>query len=125
MTSPSPKPEPGLESPALLDWISEGPCLVCALRAIGVVPNGCDPHHVQPKGMGGTAVGDIDNVVGLCRAHHDELGRLGPRRFEVKYRVNLARWAVTLTAEWRQIQPILDSLPFREEVRHAPRREPR
>jgi hypothetical protein len=114
---PAPKREPQF-SPELLDWTGDGPCLVCSVRTLGIIPSsmGCEPHHVT-----GRADGDIDNVVGLCRVHHREGHDHGWKTFERKYRISLRSWAVKLTAEWRADQAVLDILPFAEETHHVPK----
>ena len=34
-----------------------------------------DIHHIQRKGMGGSKTKDyIENLIGLCREHHDKFG---------------------------------------------------
>lgn len=131
----TPKP-PQDSTPELLDWITHLPCLICELRP-GTTPKQIvvsqgydgaalsDPHHVVSKGAGG---GDLNNVVPLCRMHHDEGGRIGWPSFRRKYRINLIRHAHRLTAEWRVEKAALDALPFREESVHArpkPRRRVR
>lgn len=43
------------------------PC-ECCHKAVAV-----DVHHCEPKGMGGSKLRDyIENLIGLCRACHDE-----------------------------------------------------
>ena len=42
------------------------PCEVCLRRAV-------DVHHIDIKGMGGSKFKDyIENLMGLCRDHHDD-----------------------------------------------------
>ena len=42
------------------------PCEVCESRAV-------DVHHIDNKGMGGSKLKDyIENLIGLCRTHHDQ-----------------------------------------------------
>ena len=36
-----------------------------------------DIHHIEPRGMGGDPQGkknDINNLMGICREHHEEFG---------------------------------------------------
>jgi hypothetical protein len=47
--------------------------------------------------MGGVNSGSGD-VVYLCRAHHDELGRIGRPAFETRYGVDLAHEAARVAA---------------------------
>lgn len=68
---------------SLLELVSKIPCLACppwpddqvydyleSLRAGAKPPRVSDPHHVTSRGAGG---GDTaDNVMPLCRTHHDE-----------------------------------------------------
>ena len=42
------------------------PCELCGSRAV-------DIHHISPRGMGGSKQKDeIENLMALCRVHHDE-----------------------------------------------------
>lgn len=44
------------------------PCEICGGRAV-------DIHHIDARGMGGSKTKDfIENLMGLCRRHHDEYG---------------------------------------------------
>lgn len=44
-------------------------CEVCGRRAV-------DVHHIDIKGMGGSKLKDnIDNLIGLCRDHHNDAHR--------------------------------------------------
>jgi hypothetical protein len=44
------------------------PCEVCGARSV-------DIHHVHRRGMGGSKRKDtIDNLIALCREHHDMMG---------------------------------------------------
>ena len=40
------------------------PCAVCGCNAV-------DIHHIEPKGMGGRDMNDIDNLIALCRRCHE------------------------------------------------------
>ena len=41
------------------------PCEVCGCKAV-------DIHHLEPKGMGGSKTKDfIENLIALCRKHHE------------------------------------------------------
>lgn len=52
-----------VSDPELLEVVRELPCLAC-LRTP------CDPHHLTTRGAGG---GDTaDNLIPLCRTHHQE-----------------------------------------------------
>lgn len=53
---------------ALLDRIKSLPCVVC-----GSGP--CDPCHIKTVGSGGPDV--EENVVSMCRIHHEEQGTIG------------------------------------------------
>jgi len=47
------------------------PCEICGGECV-------DVHHIEPKGMGGRhgdeaiKIDRIENLMGLCRKHHDE-----------------------------------------------------
>lgn len=44
------------------------PCEKCGKRAV-------DIHHIDARGMGGSDDKDtIENLMGLCREHHEEFG---------------------------------------------------
>lgn len=74
---------------AHLNWVKrEFDCLVNNYACSGPV----DPHHVVSRGAGG---GD-EQVVSLCRFHHDGIHRLGKDAFEKCYRVDLAETAAAL-----------------------------
>jgi len=80
---PDPKPEPSvggmgrpkrnrptLATPTIVGAIKAqkcGECRLCGDR------ERVDPHHLIPRGMGGTIGGEwtADNIVGLCRTCHD------------------------------------------------------
>jgi hypothetical protein len=50
------------------------PCEICGARAV-------DIHHIKARGMGGTKKKDvIENLMALCRAHHDEYGDIADKR---------------------------------------------
>lgn len=54
------------------------PCEVCGRRAV-------DVHHINPRGMGGSKTKDyIENLVGLCREHHNKCERDKQYNQEVK-----------------------------------------
>ena len=54
------------------------PCEVCGQRAV-------DVHHIDPRGMGGSKTKDyIENLVGLCRKHHNQCERYDDFNQEVK-----------------------------------------
>lgn len=40
------------------------PCEVCGNRIV-------DVHHIRPKSLDSSKVNKIENLVGLCREHHD------------------------------------------------------
>lgn len=42
------------------------PCEICGKEAV-------DIHHISPRGMGGSKnKDDIENLMALCRSHHDK-----------------------------------------------------
>jgi len=42
------------------------PCEICGRQAV-------DIHHIYPRGMGGSDSKDfIENLIGLCRDHHNQ-----------------------------------------------------
>lgn len=44
------------------------PCELCGIRANEV-------HHIEARGMGGSKTKDhIENLMAICREHHDEYG---------------------------------------------------
>lgn len=50
------------------------PCEICGARAV-------DIHHIRARGMGGSKEKDnIENLMGLCRAHHVEFGDIEKHR---------------------------------------------
>ncbi len=61
----------------LLKMIAEAPCTVCLKYP-------SDPHHITSVGAGGGDV--VENVMPLCRTHHDEWHRGGPGKMIRKYR---------------------------------------
>jgi hypothetical protein len=54
-----------------------------------------EPDHVRTRGAGGV---DIGNTWPACRKHHAERHRIGISSFELKYAINLAKWATLLGA---------------------------
>lgn len=52
----------------MLAEIRTQPCAVC-----GLVP--CDAHHIRSRGAGGDDT--ADNLMPLCRDHHQEVHRVG------------------------------------------------
>lgn len=58
------------------------PCLICSR-----LPS--DNAHIVSRGAGGTK----NDIVPLCRQHHEELDRVGVQNFEQKYSVNLREQA--------------------------------
>jgi hypothetical protein len=43
-------------------------CEVCGAKAV-------DIHHIERRGMGGSKSADtIENIMALCRKHHEEFG---------------------------------------------------
>lgn len=88
------------EWPELRDFVRKVRCVVCQTNK-GRNANGepvepdsytpemfrvSDPHHVKTRGAGGI---DADNLVPLCRYHHDEVGRIGSISFQVQYNIDL------------------------------------
>jgi len=50
------------------------PCEICGAKAV-------DIHHIKSRGMGGTKKKDvIENLMALCRTHHDEYGDVTDKR---------------------------------------------
>jgi hypothetical protein len=74
-------------SKAHRDWVKTLGCCVPGCRGAHI-----DPHHVRTRGAGG----QDDQVVNLCREHHDEFHRAGRFTFQRKYRVLLAEHAARL-----------------------------
>ncbi len=71
-----------VEDPELLHLISRLPCVACAkpgrledldwvLHNLDRAPRISDPHHLTSKGAGGDD--KADNVMPLCRDHHNEV----------------------------------------------------
>lgn len=52
--------------------------------------------HVRSRGAGG---GD-EQTVPMCHTHHSEAHRIGHKSFEARHKLNLARIARRLRAEW-------------------------
>ncbi len=71
-----PKPKRQQDS-AYLDWIRLQPCLIDRAAA--------QAHHTVPVGAGGSDY----RTLPFCPRHHAELHRIGPRTFEVRYRIDL------------------------------------
>lgn len=54
------------------------PCEVCQQRAV-------DIHHIESRGMGGTSKPDvIENLMALCREHHNEYGDIAELKPHLK-----------------------------------------
>ena len=66
-----------ITNPKLLSMVREMRCLVCQ-----VYPS--DAHHVTTKGAGGGDTGD--NVMPLCRLHHDEWHFKGRETMVLRYK---------------------------------------
>lgn len=62
-------------NPENLLYVKSQPCMVC-----GMGP--CDPAHIQVRKFGGDG---LDNLMSLCRKHHQEQGTIGIRSFVKKY----------------------------------------
>jgi hypothetical protein len=77
--------------------------LVCAVAGRGL--DGCfgpiDVAHVGNGGAGRKA--DAASTVPMCRGHHCEQHQYGVRRFEAKYRVDLAAHAAVVERAWRTV----------------------
>lgn len=71
-----------ISNPKLLNIIRNMQCLLCPTWP-------SDPHHVTSKGAGGHDTGD--NVVNLCRAHHNEIHQIGVKTFATKHK-RFMRW---------------------------------
>ena len=61
----------------LIKHVKSLPCLVCNR------PAPSDAHHIVTKGAGGHDT--RDNLVPLCRGHHEEVGSLGRSTFARKH----------------------------------------
>ncbi len=60
-----------------LQYVREKACAACGS------PPPSDPHHITTRGAGG---GDVsENLIALCRQHHNEIHQQGQTRFLVKY----------------------------------------
>ncbi len=70
-------------------WVRGQGCLIHDSRCSSV----WDVAHVVSRGAGGA---DRDNVVCLCRHHHEEQHRIGIKSFEQRYGVDLRRVAQDL-----------------------------
>lgn len=57
-----------------------------------------DPHHVRSRGAGGS---DIDNVIPLCRRHHQMFHQEGLPRMEDKYGTKFNSLARAFGRKWR------------------------
>ncbi len=77
----------------LLRDVSKYPCAACPplpleeanwiFENMDQAPRRCDPHHVTTVGAGGRDV--PENVMPLCREHHNEWHRIGGRDMADKY----------------------------------------
>jgi hypothetical protein len=72
-----------------LAWVRSFPCIAC-----GTVTRSRDAMHIGPHGMSQKA-SDIDTLPG-CRKCHEELGRLGPVRFQLLYDLDFREAIATL-----------------------------
>ena len=63
----------------LLKSLRNTPCVVC-FKTQGVVG-----HHIKTRGSGGGDV--IENLIGLCPVHHQEIRAIGHDTFCEKYGV--------------------------------------
>lgn len=63
-----------------IDWIRMQNCAVCQAPPLS------DPHHIIGDGHG-TMGGKSPDVllIPLCRKHHDQLHKVGPRAWEEMY----------------------------------------
>ena len=87
------------------DFVRKIQCVICQLEIhaedsdiedISYEPelvNVSDPHHLVSRGAGGP---DAENLIPLCRKHHQEFGTLGVDEFQTKYNVNLKTLATHL-----------------------------
>jgi hypothetical protein len=55
----------------------ELPCSVCGIKP----PS--DPHHYKTRGAGGDD--SLENLISLCRKHHNEIHQIGVLTFMAKY----------------------------------------
>lgn len=78
----------------LIKEISQRPCFIC--RKIPV-----DVHHVKSRKSGGHDL--RDNLLPLCREHHQEVHKIGLTKFSEKYKVS--SW---LMANNWEFSPILN-----------------
>lgn len=87
--------------PALLAWMRNISCVVLHGR---VYDHQCeyinflaDPAHLpKTRRLGG----DLDNVIPLCRYHHEEQHRMGVKSFAAKYDFDLAKLARAWTLQF-------------------------
>jgi len=81
-------------------WIREQPCLICGAPA--------EPAHVKSRGAGGA---DLDNIVPLCRRHHQEQHQSGIRSFATRYGVDLSQCAAAYGEAYAQTHVPLRPIP--------------
>jgi hypothetical protein len=96
---------PKRRDPAYLDWIHTLPCAIVGAPkwetgALYPRPTswcypaiGVDAAHVKTRATGGA---DRQNLVPLCRRHHEEQHRIGIPAFQKRWGINLAKIAAGL-----------------------------
>jgi len=74
----------------------ESKCLVC-----GTTP--CEPCHLHHRGMGGAKAGwSVEEIVPLCRKHHDELDGRNGASFSAQEMSRITRYIVSVRArDWQ------------------------
>lgn len=67
-----------------------------------------DPHHDRARGMGRSAdpwSEDEENVVPLCRTHHDQVHTEGPDAVQDAHGITFARVKIRVWEEWSSLPP--------------------
>jgi len=79
------------------------PCEVCKGEAV-------DIHHIECKGMGGSKTKDnIENLMALCRKHHEEYGDKKQYK-EMLKAIHKAHIQTKLITNYTPDKPNLDTL---------------
>jgi hypothetical protein len=80
------RPNPPVRDPKYLAYIREFQCIGCGTRS-----RPRDAMHTGPHGLRQKA-SDLDALPG-CRLCHQELHKIGPRKWQAKHRVDFRRAA--------------------------------
>lgn len=72
-----------------------------------------DVAHVKTRGAGGE---DIENIVPLCRLHHNELHQHGILTFEIRYNFDIRNQAVVSYQEYLDTLKESDHLEFAQQA---------